>query len=129
VLLVEDNSELNDLTAAQLERHGFEVFKTQNGHDAWSVLQKYPIKIILSDMTMPGMTGIELLKKIRMSGGKQVFIFFVGDGRSGLFSKYAFLDIFEVLEKGSASAVLDVVKRAARTIERPACLQIDRALS
>jgi len=44
---------------------GHEVVETENGRQAWEMLQKSPFKIVISDWMMPEMDGLELCHKIR----------------------------------------------------------------
>ncbi len=64
LLIVDDESEIRDM----LERHfrfiGFEVTQASNGAEAVRVLENKKIDIVISDIMMPVMTGIELLRTI-----------------------------------------------------------------
>jgi len=65
VLLVEDES-INRLTAARtLKRLGYQVLEAENGQEALSVLAGHPADIILMDIQMPVMDGIECAHHIR----------------------------------------------------------------
>jgi DNA-binding NtrC family response regulator len=44
---------------------GFRCFEAGNGAEAMELLEKQPVTLIMSDMRMPRMDGIELLKKVR----------------------------------------------------------------
>jgi CheY-like chemotaxis protein len=64
ILLVDD--ELHALRAlARTLRQENNVFTATNGEDALSILEKNEIALIITDQRMPGMTGIELLAKVR----------------------------------------------------------------
>jgi len=65
VLLVEDES-INRLTAARtLKRLGYKVLEAQNGQEALSVLAGHPADLVLMDIQMPVMDGIECAHHIR----------------------------------------------------------------
>lgn len=65
VLLVEDES-INRVTAARtLKRLGYKVLVAQNGQEALSVLAAHPADLILMDIQMPVMDGIECAHHIR----------------------------------------------------------------
>ena len=64
ILLVEDNGELLHLMTKLLSRE-YNVFTAQNGKEGIAVLEKEDVDLIVSDVMMPEMDGIEALKKIK----------------------------------------------------------------
>jgi CheY-like chemotaxis protein len=69
VLLVEDNTELGEVTAALLESFGFEVRRASGAEQAMEVLaQEGPVDVVLSDVLMPGaMDGLTMARALRES--------------------------------------------------------------
>jgi two-component system chemotaxis sensor kinase CheA len=65
VLLVEDTPFFIRLETRYLERAGYQVFTATNGRDALQLLQQQPIDVVVSDIHMPVMDGIEMIKYIR----------------------------------------------------------------
>ena len=53
------------MTQVQLEQEGYVVSTAANGKDALAVLEKSPQDLIISDLKMPGMSGLDLLRRIR----------------------------------------------------------------
>src|SRR5688500_6356639 len=72
LLVVDDEIALRSLLAEVLTDDGFNVRTAESGEDALSQFQKEPADIILSDMSMPGMSGIDLLKKVKELRGEAV---------------------------------------------------------
>ena len=60
------------------EEEGFEVHTALDGASALEVLDKENIDLIIADIKMPGMNGIELLKKVRESGNDVFFVILSG---------------------------------------------------
>ena len=65
VLLIEDNPLLTDLYSIGLRKKGLEVIVVHNGEDGLKAIEQYDPDIVLLDLSMPGMSGVEVLKKIR----------------------------------------------------------------
>ena len=65
LLIVDDEKGYREVLSAVFEDEGYDVRTAQHGRAALSQLKKQPADIILSDVRMPDMDGIELLKKVR----------------------------------------------------------------
>ncbi len=65
ILVVDDKEMLRDSVAATLSRAGFEVQVAQDGASALKSIRAKRPDAVVSDLKMPGMTGIELLERIR----------------------------------------------------------------
>ena len=63
ILIVDDEKKIRSLLKEHLSTE-FEVITANDGIEAWSVLQKQNIDIVLLDIKMPGMDGMTLLRKI-----------------------------------------------------------------
>jgi len=67
LLHVEDDVDIRQITKLALEfSGGFEVVQCASGVDALAWLQNHTPDVLLFDMMMPGMTGMELLTQIRL---------------------------------------------------------------
>lgn len=65
VLVVDDNSDLRTYIASVLEHQGYQVRTAHQGEAALELMQTYTPDLILSDLMMPGISGLELLQNIR----------------------------------------------------------------
>jgi DNA-binding NtrC family response regulator len=65
VLVVDDDESLRRVTQVQLEQAGFETRTAGDGTEALRILQKSPADLVITDLKMPGMPGMELLRRIR----------------------------------------------------------------
>lgn len=65
ILVVDDETSLVDLCQIVLENAGFEVRGAYNGKQALNLLKSEMPDLILLDVMMPGMNGIELCREIR----------------------------------------------------------------
>jgi two-component system response regulator AtoC len=64
ILLVDDDVFLRDMYATKFGELGHAVTTAETGERALEVLESEAFDVVLLDMIMPGMTGIELLEKI-----------------------------------------------------------------
>ena len=64
MLVVEDNADLLELMKQALSKH-YRVVTAKNGKQAWNVIQKERLDIVVSDVMMPVMDGIELTRLIK----------------------------------------------------------------
>ncbi len=65
VLVVDDDESLRRVTQVQLEQAGFKTTTAGDGIEALSILQKSAPDLVITDLKMPAMSGIELLRRIR----------------------------------------------------------------
>jgi DNA-binding response OmpR family regulator len=76
VLVVDDERLIADTVAAILNVNGFEAIKAYNGEEALESARKFKPDIVLSDVLMPRMSGVELGIKIRVEfPGTRIFLF------------------------------------------------------
>ena len=74
VLVVDDDESLRRVTQVQLENEGYVVSAAADGRCALAELEKAPQDLVISDMQMPGLGGVELLRQVRELYPEIVFI-------------------------------------------------------
>jgi DNA-binding response OmpR family regulator len=72
VLVVDDNEDVRDLVVHILSADGFHVFSASEGLSALSILKANDIDLVLLDVMMPGMSGLEVLTEIRTGSDKKI---------------------------------------------------------
>ena len=65
ILVVDDDPEIRNLLATQLERQGWRVSMAARDRDFWAVLASTPVDLIVLDVMLPGTDGIALLQALR----------------------------------------------------------------
>jgi signal transduction histidine kinase len=65
ILLVDDDDEVRSVAAATIEELGFAVTALASGEDALALLKQECFDLMMTDIAMPGMTGVELAKRVR----------------------------------------------------------------
>lgn len=64
VLVVDDEANLRKVLGALLRREGYRVLTAADGDEAWSLLADERVDVILSDLRMPGLDGMQLLGRV-----------------------------------------------------------------
>jgi DNA-binding NtrC family response regulator len=65
ILLVEDERELRDILSAAIAKEGHEVFVSESGGEALGMIKKQKIDLLLSDVVLGDINGVELLRGVR----------------------------------------------------------------
>jgi CheY-like chemotaxis protein len=66
ILVVEDDPRIAEVLQVILEDEGYAVLLAGNGHEALATLRTAQPTVILSDILMPGMDGLELCRALQM---------------------------------------------------------------
>jgi putative two-component system response regulator len=65
ILVIDDETVIRRLMCEILERAGYETVDAETAHDALGLLDDDGISLVVSDIVMPGLTGLELLEQVR----------------------------------------------------------------
>ncbi|MDY5015825.1 MAG: response regulator transcription factor [Eubacteriales bacterium] len=68
ILVVEDDTELRSLFCRVLMKNGYQTFRAGDGEEALEVLDHEYVDLILCDVMMPRMDGLELTRELRAAG-------------------------------------------------------------
>lgn len=77
ILIVEDDQMLREIIVDSIQDSGANVFEAENGLIGFQIIEKEKIDFVLSDIQMPVMDGVELLKKIRIRHSENPLVMFV----------------------------------------------------
>lgn len=78
VLVVDDDEALTSTLAASLSASGYEVAAASTGGEALELILRSAFEVIISDIDMPGMSGVDLLTAVRAFDADVPFIFLTG---------------------------------------------------
>ncbi|OGX06587.1 MAG: hypothetical protein A3G87_09275 [Omnitrophica bacterium RIFCSPLOWO2_12_FULL_50_11] len=65
ILIIDDDPDVSDLLTARLETFGYEIVSAQNGADGCTKVREVNPELIFLDVTFPGESGVEILKKLK----------------------------------------------------------------
>ena len=114
VLVLDDDAATRGLVTAWLEHAGYEVLALEDGETALAGIEATPVDVILTDIRMPGMSGIEFLRRVRDRDLDVPVILLTGDPRLET--------AIEAVEHGAARYLVKPVA-AARLLE-----EVNRAI-
>lgn len=76
MLLVDDDPVALEILKTSLAYAGHQTLEAHNGEEAWTLLAREPVQVVVSDWMMPKLDGIELCKRIRSRKGRD-YVYFV----------------------------------------------------
>ncbi len=111
VLLIDDDVAMRSMLVRAMTRSGYVVHEAGDGHEGLRILEERPIGLVITDIIMPELEGVELIFRIRKTNKTIPIIAMSGGGRM------------------SPKGYLDVAKScgASRSIAKP--FEIDQLLS
>lgn len=99
ILVVDDDFDMREILGCQIEELNYECISAENGEDALGKLKDHPVDVIISDLTMPTMNGIEFLRQCRKNGFDKPFIILTGNATKNVAMESLRLGAFDFLEK------------------------------
>jgi DNA-binding response OmpR family regulator len=80
VLLVDDEEDFASTLAERLRLRGFQVETAYDGEQALQAIENSPPELVVLDVMMPGMRGMEVLQRLKVSHPHMVVILLTGHG-------------------------------------------------
>lgn len=78
ILVVDDSSDTRQIIQRNLNDHGYKVFSTADVPNAIQILSSIRIDLVITDLKMPGINGIELIKHVRQNNKDSEIIMITG---------------------------------------------------
>jgi len=114
VLLVDDEAGIRKVLGIALADSGYEVTTAENGEAALSLFRELKPPIVLTDIKMPDMDGIELLQHIKAESPDTEVIMFTGHGDMELAIKSLKYDATDFVTKPINDEILEIALKRAR---------------
>ena len=114
ILIVEDDTENRTAMVKVLEGAGYKTLETDNGQQALDIIQDDNVDILVTDLRLPVMDGVELLKRAKASGQGIEVIMITGHGTVEV--------AVEAIKEGAYDFITKPVKKAhlLRAVEKAA---------
>lgn len=118
VLVADDERNLRRMLKAQLERWGYEVHLAETGADALQLFENNHIDIVITDLRMPEMDGMELLAALQTRHKSLPVVMITAHGTVDTAVEAIKLGAFDYITKPyDRNALKEVVAKAAKTCE------------
>jgi len=100
VLIVDDSSTMRKIISRSLRQAGLavdDIFEAGDGIEGLSVLGEKSVDLILSDINMPNMDGLEFIKQVRANGNNVPIVMITTEGGEDI--------IKEALDSGASASI------------------------
>ena len=126
ILIAEDDPVAGHILQGNLERWGYETYLIEDGSVAWDHFEEEPFSIVITDWMMPGLDGLDLVRRIRAREAATYTYVML------LTSRTEIRDVVEGLEAGADDYLtkpveLDELRARLRAAERIIALEQDLA--
>ncbi|MFH2220279.1 MAG: response regulator [Pseudomonadota bacterium] len=114
ILLVDDEEGIRKVLSIYLADGGYAVTAAESGEEALEIFKEHQPPIVLTDIKMPGMDGIELLQKIKAENSDTEVIMITGHGDIDLTIKSLQYDAADFITKPINDEALEVALKRAK---------------
>ncbi|RJQ50312.1 MAG: sigma-54-dependent Fis family transcriptional regulator, partial [Desulfobacteraceae bacterium] len=117
ILLVDDEADIREVLSISLSDMGYKTFSAENGREALEIFEQTHPPIVLTDIKMPGMDGLDLLNRIKQIDPDTEVIMITGHGDINLAVRSFQYDASDFITKPIGVDALEAaVKRAQEKI-------------
>ena len=99
ILAVDDEENIRNLITYTFEEHNLEVMTAENGKAAITILENNPIDVIITDLLMPTMTGLALIREMKKRKSAIPIIIITAYGNTEMVKEIIAEGVFRVIEK------------------------------
>jgi signal transduction histidine kinase len=114
ILLVDDEADIREVLNLALSDLGYQVFEAKNGDMALGIFKEIGPPIVLTDIKMPHMDGIELLQKVKLENPETEVIMITGHGDMDLAVKSLKYEATDFITKPINVEALEIALRRTR---------------
>ena len=118
ILIIDDEDSIRDYLSMMLEREGYEVSASENGKKALKLNTKKAYDVVITDIQLPGMTGLEILTALRESDPELPVIIITGHASQESAIEALNMGAFYYLLKPVSNEELKQVVRTALEVHR-----------
>jgi C4-dicarboxylate-specific signal transduction histidine kinase len=114
ILLVDDEADIREVLSISLSDMGYKAFSAENGQEALEIFEQTHPPIVLTDIKMPGMDGLDLLNRIKQIDPDTEVIMITGHGDINLAVRSFQYDASDFITKPIGVDALEAAVRRAQ---------------
>ncbi|MGD9238084.1 MAG: response regulator, partial [Desulfobacterales bacterium] len=114
ILLVDDEKDIREILSLALVDMGYTVMEAENGVEALRIFKETQPALVLTDIKMPGMDGIELLQKIKRENPEVEVVMITGHGDMDLAIKSLKFEATDFITKPINVDALEIALQRAQ---------------
>ncbi|MBI4231963.1 response regulator [Candidatus Peregrinibacteria bacterium] len=119
VLIIDDEIDLCKLFKKILRHEGYTVYAAQSGTGGIKINEKSNPELIILDLKMPEMSGIETLRRIRKKDKDVIVIILTGYGDAETIRNAADLNVYDYMSKPfNIEMILKIIREALAPMEK-----------
>ena len=99
LLIIDDEEDIIEIIKNILSQFSANIYTAKNGKEALEKIKTYKMHLIICDINMPKMSGVDFLKTIRAEENNVPVVFFTGYGNKELMLEAAKYGAFDFIEK------------------------------
>jgi len=99
LLIIDDESDIREFTQSYFKKRGIDTFIAANGREGLDIIAAQSPDLVLLDMRMPGMTGIEVLREMRSRNFQTKVIMVTGIEEPEIIQEAQTLGIIDFIHK------------------------------
>ena len=99
ILAVDDAENIRNLITYTLEARDLEVLPAENGKVAITILEHNPVDVIITDLLMPSMTGLALIREMKKRKNSIPIIIITAYGNTDMVKEIIAEGVFRLIEK------------------------------
>lgn len=110
IAVVDDDVAMVDILADILEMHGWEPLRAHDGVEAVEIVGEHPVDVVLMDIRMPRMNGVQALEAIKARAPETKVVLFTASASQDLLTRAVESGVSRILRKPvDAEALLSVL--------------------
>lgn len=115
LLIVDDEITLLSSLKLIMENEVGRILTAISAPQAFEIIQKNKIDVILTDITMPVINGVEMLRTLRQKGHQMPVVFFTAYANEDYMTQALELGAYEFLEKPRVTHIPEIIERALKS--------------
>ena len=114
ILVIDDEKPTLSMFRLFLDAYGYTVYTAENGTEGLAIFQKEKPEIVLTDIKMPGIDGLAILRQIKEIDPNAAVIVITGHGDTALAEQAIALDAVDFINKPIKKLALDAALEKAK---------------